>query len=94
MELFRMGIDRAPVRNIIEPVAWARKYFTPASASWLELLDVIIGINESMLISRASQMVSQFLADTANRVLRRSEEKKIKETGIENSIKERGSRTP
>lgn len=77
--------------NRIDPVAWARKYLTPASASWLELLETIIGIKESMLISRASQTVSQFLADRAKKVLRTTVVEKVKETGIEKSIKERGS---
>jgi len=53
------------IKRILEPNAWARKYFSIASDSW-NLFDLISnGMNDNMLISRAAQVISQLLLDRA-----------------------------
>jgi len=57
------------INNILEPNAWFRKYFTPASVSWYCDDINIIGIKHNMLISIASHINIQFVLEIADKVL-------------------------
>ena len=58
------------ISMILDPSVWARKYLSIASDSWnLDEL-FIIGINVIMLISNATQVISQLLLDMDIEVLR------------------------
>lgn len=67
------------ISKILDPRAWARKYFTAASVSWDFFECIIIGINLSRLISKATHRNSQFVLEIAISVLKIiMEEDKIK----------------
>lgn len=51
-------------RNL-EPRACAKKYFSIASISWNLFDEFIIGMNDSILISRAAHVISQLLLEIA-----------------------------
>lgn len=57
------------VRSTADPRAWARKYFTAPSVSWLFLVWSIIGINLSKFSSMAPHSRIQFDLDRAIIVL-------------------------
>lgn len=58
-----------PMSNRLDPRAWINKYLIHASVSW-ELVDEnIIGINDSILTSRANHNIIQFLLDIAIKAL-------------------------
>lgn len=62
-EVFHIEVD--DIKRILDPSAWARKYFSMASLSW-NLLDIFInGINDSILISRADHVNNQLFLDIA-----------------------------
>lgn len=65
-------IDVLDIRSKADPSAWARKYFTAPSVSWLLLDCIIIGINLKRLSSIAPQRNIQLALDTAISVLRTS----------------------
>jgi hypothetical protein len=57
-------VDEAS-RKMLDPRAWARKYLTIASDSW-NLFELLIkGINDSILISKATHVSSQLFLDRA-----------------------------
>ena len=60
----------APSRSNLDPSAWAMKYFTALSVSWWFEEKMIRGMKESMLSSRAIQIISQCEAESAIIVLR------------------------
>ena len=67
MSCIRKGEDRSvrgPVRKIIEPVTWARKYFPVPSAGCIFLSAARSGRNASRLISIPIHAVSQFEPET------------------------------
>jgi hypothetical protein len=51
------------IRNILEPIVWIRKYFNIASDSWNLFDEIISGINDNMLISRAVHIRNILLLD-------------------------------
>lgn len=60
------------IRSNLDPSAWARKYLSIASDSW-NLFDLImIGIKDSILISKALHDISQLFLEVAITELRRS----------------------
>lgn len=65
-------IDVLDISSKADPSAWARKYFTAPSVSWLLLDCIIIGINLKRLSSMAPQRNIQLALDTAMSVLRTS----------------------
>lgn len=72
----RLGIEENVIhRDVLdvsrraEPRAWARKYFTAPSVSWLFLVCITIGINLRRLSSMAPHKRIQFALDRAISVL-------------------------
>lgn len=57
------------IKSKADPKAWARKYFTDPSVSWLLLVCIMIGINLRRLSSIAPHTNSQLALDKAIRVL-------------------------
>jgi len=51
------------MRNILDPIACIKKYFSIASDSWNLFDDIIVGINEIILISRAVQANKRLFLD-------------------------------
>jgi len=62
-------IDVFDINSMADPSAWARKYFTAPSVSWLFLVWSIIGINLRRLSSIAPHNRIQFALDKAIKVL-------------------------
>lgn len=54
----------------LEPSAWKSKYFKHASCSWFQLDVLIIGKKEIMFNSKASHTNTQWLANSASKVLK------------------------
>jgi len=53
------------INKILEPIAWIKKYLSIASVSWNLFEQFMIGIKDSMLISRAIQVINQLFLDRA-----------------------------
>lgn len=71
------------ISKILDPSAWARKYFNIASASW-NLFDIFInGMNDNILISRAVHVIIQLFLEIAIKVLIIIVEYKIFDNGDE-----------
>jgi len=62
--------DVLDISNRADPRAWARKYFTDPSVSWLFFLCSIIGINLRRFSSMAPHRRIQFVLDRAIRRFR------------------------
>jgi hypothetical protein len=62
--------DVLDISNKADPRAWARKYFTDPSVSWLFFLCIIMGVNLRRFSSMAAHRRIQFVLDRAIRVLR------------------------
>jgi len=53
------------ISKILDPKAWAKKYFNIASDSWYLFEFIIIGMNDNIFISSAVQVISQLLLEMA-----------------------------
>lgn len=61
--------DVLDIRRRADPRAWARKYFTAPSVSWLFFVCTMIGMNLSRFSSMAPHSRIQFVLDRAIKVL-------------------------
>jgi len=61
--------DDDVIRNIVDPTAWTKKYFSIASVSWNLLDDFSNGMNVNILISRAAHVNIRLFLDTAIKLL-------------------------
>jgi len=55
----------AIIKNTDDPIVWTRKYFNIASDSWNLFDELIRGINASILISNAAQVIIRLFLEIA-----------------------------